>query len=348
MDIDRRGRPRCNGAGQASADPGLRRPQNDQLVQRESDHAAVFEVGTVRYIKLGEKGKWVRRALSQGILPFGYGAVDHVSCAQGSWEEVRRQLLGMGRTNRGVSQGLRELKDFYGLPDDTVWVTMADGHVWWTFADGPVVEGDAADPAAPTRFRRTRKGWCNTSLNGVPLTLRSLTSALTSTANYQMTICGLKQADYLLRKIRDDIDPLRAAAEVLKAETIQLAVQMIRQMDWRDFETLVDLIFMRCGWHRISALGKDQVDIDLILKQPVTGQTAWVQVKSRSTQAEFEEYLDRFQRDGSCDCCFFISHSAANTLSAPDDPKVHLWSAERVASAATEVGLLDWLVDHVA
>jgi hypothetical protein len=33
-----------------------------------------------------------------------------------------------------VSQGLRELKDFYGLPENTLWVTMADGHFWWAFA----------------------------------------------------------------------------------------------------------------------------------------------------------------------------------------------------------------------
>jgi hypothetical protein len=314
----------------------------------ESDDAAAFEVAAVRYIKLGEKGKWVRRALSHDILPFGYRAVDHVSCAQGNWEEVRGQLIGMGRTNRGVSQGLRELKDFYGLPDDTLWVTIADGHVWWTFADGPVLEIDEADPEAPTRIRRTRNGWCKTSLSGVPLTVRSLSAALTTTANYQMTICSIKRADYLLRKIREDIDPLRAAAEVLKAETVGLAAKMIRQLDWRDFETLVDLIFARSGWHRISPLGQGQADVDLILKQAVTGETAWVQVKSRSSPAEFEEYLGRFQRDGSCDRLFFVCHSTARTPTSPTDPKAQFWSAERVASAATAAGLLDWLVDHAA
>jgi len=341
--------PLCTSAGQVLAARGLGRSQINQLEQiSERDRAAVLEVAAVRYIKLGEKGKWVPQALSQGILPFGYRAVDHRSCANGNWEEVRHQLLGVGRTNGGASQGLRELKDFYGLPDDTLWVTMADGHVWWTFADGPVLEIDEADPEAPTRFRRTRNGWCKTSLKGIPLTVRSLSSALTSTANYKMTVCAIKQADYLLRKICDETDPLRAAAEILKAETIELAVKMIRQLDWRDFETLVDLIFTRCGWHRISTLGRDQADVDLILKQPVTGETAWVQVKSRSTQAELREYLDRFQRDGSCHCFFFICHSAATALSAPDDAKIHLWSAERVASAAAEAGLLDWLVDHAA
>jgi hypothetical protein len=86
-----------------------------------------FEPVAVRYIKLGENGKWATNALEQGIIPFGYRSVDHRACLAGNWDEVRRQLVGMGRTARGVSQGLRELKDFYGLPENTLWVTMADG-----------------------------------------------------------------------------------------------------------------------------------------------------------------------------------------------------------------------------
>ena len=90
--------------------------------------AEPFEPAAVRYIKLGENGKWATNALEQGIIPFGYRSVDHGICAAGNWDELRRELVGMGRTMRGASQGLRELKEFYGLADNTLWVTMADGH----------------------------------------------------------------------------------------------------------------------------------------------------------------------------------------------------------------------------
>jgi hypothetical protein len=90
--------------------------------------AEPFEPDAVRYIKLGENGTWATNALEQGIIPFGYRSVDHGLCLAGNWDEVRHQLAGMGRTARGVSQGLRELKDFYGLPGNTLWVTMAAGH----------------------------------------------------------------------------------------------------------------------------------------------------------------------------------------------------------------------------
>ena len=102
---------------------------------------------------------------------------------------------------------------------------------------------------------------------------------------------------------------------------------------------LVDLIFARGGWQRSSALGKHQPDVDLILTQPTTDETAWVQVKSKANQADLNDYLGRFQRDGSCDSFFFICHSAAGLLSLPAEPGLHLWTAERVANAALDAGL---------
>nr|WP_175619255.1 hypothetical protein [Bradyrhizobium sp. 2S1]MCK7670769.1 hypothetical protein [Bradyrhizobium sp. 2S1] len=134
----------------------------------------------MRYIKLGERGAWATEALRTGILPFGYRAIDHASCVRGDWDRVRNDLVAMGRRNGGIGQGLRELKEFYELGEDTLWVTIADGHLWWTFADAGVIEGKRAEASAPARFRRTRDGWRSTSLTGTPLTLRSLGSALTS------------------------------------------------------------------------------------------------------------------------------------------------------------------------
>ncbi len=49
-----------------------------------------FEPVAVRYIKLGENGKWATNALEQGTIPFGYRSVDHRACLAGNWDEVRR------------------------------------------------------------------------------------------------------------------------------------------------------------------------------------------------------------------------------------------------------------------
>jgi hypothetical protein len=305
-----------------------------------------FEPGAVRYIKLGENGKWAASAIEQAIIPFGYPSVDHQACVAKDWGRVRDQLAKMGRSVRGVSQGLRELKEFYGLPEDTLWVTMADGHFWWAFAGGPVFELERGNFDGPARCRRTRAGWSKASLNGEPLDARGLSSALTRTASYQMTICTIKHATYLLRRIRGESDPLHAQAIAVRDEMREIGLQMIRQLDWRDFETLVDLIFARGGWQRSSVLGKHQPDVDLILTQPTTDETAWVQIKSKTDQAEFNDYLGRFRRDGRCDRFFFVTHSAAGALSVPAQAGLHLWTAARVADAALDAGLFNWLIDR--
>jgi hypothetical protein len=93
----------------------------------------------------------------------------------------------------------------------------------------------------------------------------------------------------------------------------------------------------------IGQLGGGQADVDLVLKQPITEETAWVQVKSQSSQAEFDDYLGRFECNGGFDHFFFVYHSAAKAIQTRDDRQLHLWSADRVASAAIDLGLFSWL-----
>jgi hypothetical protein len=233
--------------------------------------AQPFEPVTARYIKLGKNGKWATDALKDGIIPFGYSAVDHHACLAGEWDHVRDQLVAMGRTANGVSQGLRKLKDFYGLPDGSLWVTTANGHLWWAFAEWPVAN---AGSDGPSRYRRTRAGWCKSSLTGEPLALRSLSSALTRTASYQMTICAIKHEDYLLRRIRGEADPLHAQAIALKVKMHEIGLRMIRQLDWRDFETLVDLIFARGGWQRCHSACRTPIDACLCVMDRTRAQRA--------------------------------------------------------------------------
>src|ERR1700737_484042 len=123
------------------------------------------------------------------------------------------------------------------------------------------------------------------------------------------------------------VRPSKRQATTLKVEMREIGLRMIRQLDWRDFETLVDLIFARGGWQRSSVLGKDQADGDPILTQPPIGETAWAQIKSGTSQAELDEYLGRCGRAGSWDRFFFVCHSAAGALSLPAQPGLHLWAA---------------------
>ena len=117
-------------------------------------------------------------------------------------------------------------------------------------------------------------------------------------------------------------------------------------LHWADFETPVDLIFARSGWQRISRVGGTQADVDLVLEQPATGETAFVQVKSRAGQSVLDDYIGRFKRRGGYDRMFFVCHSPKSALSGVDDASVHVWTGDRLADAAVKAGLFDWLIER--
>lgn len=308
--------------------------------------AKLAHPSAVRYIKLGKGGVWAADAIASGIIPFGFRKITHAPCVAGDWERVAQELKAAGRTTSGITQGLRELRDFYDLGDDCLWVTFADGHLWWAFADAEVLPNadDGAD--GPRRFRRTVDGWHRHSLTGDPLAVRSLSSALTRVAGYRMTICAVEREDYLLRRIRGEEEPLVTEMRALRSHMETAVTRMIAGLDWRDFEIMVELIFTRGGWQRQSALGTGEVDIDLLLDNPTTNETAWVQVKSSASQATLDDYLERFRRDGSAQRFYFICHSPKGNLSLPPSSQLHLWAGVDLARSALAAGLLDWLIER--
>ena len=303
-----------------------------------------FEPEATRYIKLGAGGAWAREAIASGTIPFGYPMVPHDLCAAGDWDSVREALISNGWKLGSATSGAREIREFYTLSAHCLWITFADGHLWWAFAE-PDVEylGDPGDEA-PSRQRKVIGQWRSTALDGTPLTLRTLSSALTRTAGYRMTICSIEREDYLLRRIRAKPDPLHEEARDLQARMGEIAAQLVRDLDWRDFEILVDLVLTRAGWRRQSALGNGEVDIDLLLDHPTTGELAWVQIKTGTSQGELEDYLARFEADGSCDRFFYICHGEGQLSLPAARSKLHLWQADDVARRAIEAGLLDWLI----
>jgi hypothetical protein len=123
------------------------------------------------------------------------------------------------------------------------------------------------------------------------------------------------------------------------------AGEMIAGLHWADFETLADLIFSRAGWQRISRLGGTMKDVDLILRDPTTDETAFVQVKSRAGQSVLDDYIERFDSSGAYDRMFFVCHSPRGKLSAGERREMHVWAGERLADAAVKAGLYDWLME---
>ena len=191
----------------------------------------------------------------------------------------------------------------------------------------------------------TLDGWHNKSVGGKPLRISELNGALTRTAAYRMTICAVEQFDYLIRKINDEDLPQVTAAKAAKSSLLDSTVDLMKLLTWQDFELLVELVFSQSGWRRVSASGGTQKTIDIELILPTTGETAFVQVKSRTNQAQLDDYIERFgeRSDGRM---FYVYHSANRELRGEGD-RVSIVGPNRLAELVLETGLFDWLLKKV-
>lgn len=298
----------------------------------------------VRYIKLGDGGRWAAESIEFGYVAFGYHSIPHEVCLAEDWDEVRR-LLADRKSEGARTAGVNEVAAFYEMGEDCLCVTFAQGHLWWCFARAEVIWNGDGEDGGPSRFRPVIGEWRNTDLHGRPLRMAGLSSKLTKTSNFRSTICTVPERDYMLRRINGIEEPVVTRAREARSVMMEVAVDMIRSLHFADFETLADLIFARSGWQRATPVGGTLADIDILMEQPTTGEFAFVQVKSTAGQAALDDYLERFRRSG-YDRFFFVCHSAKGTLTLPDERGLHLFEGARLADAAVKNGLFDWLVER--
>lgn len=298
----------------------------------------------IRYIKLGKGGSWAKWALEVGEIPFGYPGVGHDACQQENWEAIAERLVELGRKSKqSVTSGVREVKEFYTLGEDTLWVTLEFGALWWAYADTdvklyPIEEG------GPTRYRKAVDGWQREDIEGNPLLAEQLSTSLTQLAAYRGTVCRVANEDYLLRRINAEPEPIIVKAKKVREQMVSIAAEMITNLHWADFEVLVDLIFSRSGWQRTSGLGGTLKDVDLALENASTGERAFVQVKSKASQAVLEDYIERFQRYAQYQRMFFVCHTPVGINLKNSPPNVYIWTNEILADAAVKSALFDWLL----
>ena len=221
--------------------------------------------------------------------------------------------------------------------------------MWWAFAKPEVTWLGGSPNEHGQRIRHTIDGWHNTDVNGVPLRINTLSTKLTQVGSYRGTICRVAPKDYLLRRVNGVIEPLVKKSTKARAQMLDVVTEAIASLHWKDFETLIDVIFARSGWHRASAIGGNQATVDLVIEQATTGERAAVQVKSKAGQARLDTFVSRADEVGSYDRLFFACHTLAGNVVAPasrDD--VHIWTGRELAATALRTGLADWIMEKIA
>lgn len=298
----------------------------------------------VRYIKLGAGGAFAKDALATGKLVLDFHEIDHGVAESGDAKALYAACLAF-RDGKAQTAGedAREITAFYRASETDLWLTLEAGKLWWGFAEAEVIPTDPADGLG-ARYRRIVGGWSSHDAQGRPLELRDLDGRIASLAGYRRTICNVKEAERVVRLVNATPHPEVIAADDAREELLASVRSLIPMLSADDFEILIDLIIARSGWERVGAIGGIQKTVDLEIVQPLTGERAFVQVKSRTRQAEFDAYLGEFEAYG-IDRMIYAYHTGP--VLKCTNPRVQIMDRGVIANSVLERGLLRWLTNRV-
>jgi hypothetical protein len=94
----------------------------------------------VCYIKLGRKSSWWPLCRATDTIRIHFRLFDYELCSAGNWEAARQEYVKRGakRRDSDVTRAVNQVKEFFALPELTLWMTIEDGDVWWCFAEREV------------------------------------------------------------------------------------------------------------------------------------------------------------------------------------------------------------------
>jgi len=298
------------------------------------------------FIKLGRKGRWEKQSIEDNnAIRLGFENPLHSACLAGQWDKVYEYWISQGKIKRKATETRNQIKTFYESDEETLWITFFNRKLYWCFTEKEVKQSDNGE-----RTRNVKGKWECHDIQGKLLTIENLSGKLTKVQGFQGTICKVKELEYLIRKINHQKLP-----EVEKAgKTLDTLVKevepLIQNLTWKDFELLVDLIFTHSGWQRISVLGKTEKSIDLELMSPVTGNKAFVQIKSESKMTEFEDYIRRYKgMKDQFQEMYYVVHTTNNSFSKWEDTTdIKLWNVAKLSLLVVDPGMIRWLIEKTS
>jgi hypothetical protein len=300
----------------------------------------------VLFIKLGQGGKYETESIGNDQnLRLGYREVDHNLCINGKWDLVHKYFVEEQNATQGVATShTNQIKQFYENDEKTLWLTFYNNKLWWAFA-----KADIKLLSDKTKTRPVIGNWSDKDINGELLLSGNLSGKLLKTQGFRGTICKVPEEKYALQKINNEQSKEVVEVEKSINELKEKLNILIRNLQWKDFETLIDLIFRQAGWQRISETGKTQKTLDLELLAPVTGERAIVQIKSQSDLKQFLSYQDKFATMTDYDKFFYVVHSAKENLKEyENDSETILYFGDKIAELTINSGLLEWVIKRTS
>lgn len=297
------------------------------------------------YIKLGRGGCWEADSIQNSRLRLGWPHQSLEDINAGRWAVIAEQLRNEQPDKPQVSTtDLNRLRDIAQSVSDDIWITFHGAKLWWArLAPSPVEEDEVS------KFRATLDGWRDTSQSGKLLVANELPGKIAQLQGFRGTACRVLEQQLLRRVLEGTRSEL---ASLIAAERVGLCRQLevaITELHWKDYETLVDLVFRHAGWVRVSVLGQQAKGYDLDLREPITGDRYVVQVKSQASRGDLDNTIQNFSAD-EYRKVFFVVHSPAPDLANATDLPAHveLVDPSHLAHLALGAGLSHWIEDKVA
>jgi Restriction endonuclease len=301
---------------------------------------AQVDFASAFYIKLGRAGEWEADSIANCKLRLGWKhqSIDDIN--GGNWELIENQLRAAipEKQHAGtVTADFNALKHIACSSTNDVWITFHMSKLWWTRLTGPVKQDDIS------KFRDTSQPWNDKDAEGKLLIVNDLPGKIAQIQAFRAACCRVKSLDLLKRTLNGTPSPLAADIRDQRAILASKLAQAIQELHWKDFETLVDLVFRAAGWIRVSVLGQQAKAFDLELREPILGERYVVQVKSRARLADLKETIANFSPE-SFRRIFFVVHSPdTDLIEAAKPDHVEIVLPERLGELAMEAGLARWI-----
>jgi hypothetical protein len=78
---------------------------------------------------------------------------------------------------------------------------------------------------------------------------------------------------------------------------------------------------------------------------PVTGNRAFVQVKSKATMDVFKDYIGQYRSMDEFDEMYFVVHTKDGSFDVWQDTQdIKLWNVEQLSRLVVNSGLISWLI----
>jgi|LSQX01.1.fsa_nt_gb hypothetical protein len=295
------------------------------------------------YVKLGRNGIWEDSSIKKRILRIGWSKQKLSDINKGSWNLIQKQLEDAIPDKGTATRDYRALRMLCESTAEDIWITFHDSHLWWCkVAEKRIFEDKVS------KYRKVEDWYCK-DVFGNSLLINQIPGRISKLQGFRGTICKVKEVEELTGLINRQYSSEFVAITHSRVDLCRHVEKGLRRLHWKDFETLVDLLFRATGWRRVSVLGENMKYLDIELEEPINGEMYQVQVKSSASFRDFQEYAKKFQSEKYRKLFFVVHTPDKKLIEMPNQTynPVQLVLPGRLAEMVVDLGMVAWLLNKI-